>query len=495
MSEKKISTALEKARTYEDIHQNRIPKGQKPSFHVCAPIGWINDPNGFSAYKGEYHLFYQYHPYGATNGPMHWGHSKTKDFVKWEQLPAAIAPDTEYDIKGCFSGSAVEHEGKHVLMYTGVMEEERGNGSKDIFQTQCIAVGDGVNYEKPECNPVIMSDLLPAGSSREDFRDPKIWKDGDIFYAVVGSRSSDNSGQIALFSSKNLKEWEFQNIVERCNNQYGLMWECPDFFALDGKQILLVSPQDMLAEGLEFHSGNGTMYLVGSYEKEGYRFHRERVAAIDYGLDFYAPQTLETSDGRRIMVAWMQSWDNHITPREFAWSGIMTLPRELHIKDGRLYQLPVRELEQYYQNTVAYEDVTINGPLELDRVRGRELDMTIEVERGYYSRFRIYMAGNEKCNTLISYNLEANTLTFDRNYSELRRDIIYKRKVYVRNQAGKIKLRIVMDKYSVEIFVNDGEQAITSLIYTPIEADKIVFHGEGNVKFNIIKHDIVIREC
>lgn len=494
MHEKKNSVALEKARTYEETYQNLIPKGQKPTFHVCAPIGWINDPNGFSIYKEEYHLFYQYYPYGTKWGPMHWGHSKTRDFIRWEQLPAALAPDSAYDIQGCFSGSAITHEGEHILMYTGVREEEQEDGSKLCCQIQCIAVGDGVNYEKLMCNPVIKSDLLPEGSSREDFRDPKIWREGDTFYAVIGSRSADNSGQIALFSSKDLKEWEFLKIIEQCNNKYGLMWECPDFFELDGKQVLLVSPQDMLAEGLEFHSGNCTMYLVGTYEKMGHHFLREEVAAIDYGLDFYAPQTLETSDGRRIMIAWMQSWDNHITPHEFAWSGMMTIPRELHIINGRLYQLPVRELEQYYHNTVSYEGVTVNGPLELGKVRGREIDMTIEVEEGYYSRFRIHVAGNDKYNSLISYNLDANTLTFDRNYSELRRDTLYKRKMYVRNQEGKIKLRVVMDKYSVEIFVNDGEQAMTSLIYTSLDADRIVFYGEGNVKFNIIKHDIVVEE-
>ena len=115
-----MSRELDKAREYEAGKKEQIPSEQKCVFHLTPPVGWINDPNGFSRYQGEYHLFYQYYPYGTSWGPMHWGHQKTKDFIKWELVPCALAPDTEYDGQGCFSGSAVEHDGKHILMYTSV---------------------------------------------------------------------------------------------------------------------------------------------------------------------------------------------------------------------------------------------------------------------------------------------------------------------------------------------------------------------------------------
>ena len=201
------SSILSKAQNYENEFINKINIEEKPLFHFSAPVGWINDPNGFSSFNKEYHLFYQYHPYSTNWGPMHWGHSKTKDFIKWDKLPIALAPDEKYDYKGCFSGSAIEADGKHILLYTGVSEEINEDGSNEVRQTQCIAIGDGINYEKMECNPVIPTSMLPEGSSLEDFRDPKIWKNGDKFYAVVGSRSEDGSGQILLYSSKELKDW------------------------------------------------------------------------------------------------------------------------------------------------------------------------------------------------------------------------------------------------------------------------------------------------
>jgi len=295
--------SLERAGQYKKMNIPLIPAEQRPSFHACSPIGWMNDPNGFSEFQGEYHLMYQHNPYDRVWGPMHWGHCKSKDFIRWEQLPDALAPDQPYDQKGCFSGSAIEHEGKHVLLYTGVVEGEDEQGEHYVRQTQCIAIGDGVNYEKLDSNPVINTNMLPKGSSKEDFRDPKIWKDENTFYAVVGSRNEDGTGQILMYSSKNLREWIFSGVLEKCEKRYGLMWECPDFFSLDGKQVLVMSPQNMLAEGLEFHSGHGTLYMLGKFDKEQCRFEKETVKAIDYGLDFYAPQTMETSDGRRIMVA------------------------------------------------------------------------------------------------------------------------------------------------------------------------------------------------
>lgn len=486
-----MSEALEKARKYEREARVQIPEGQKPSFHVCAPVGWINDPNGFSLYQGEYHLFYQYHPYSTVWGPMHWGHSKSKDFIKWEQLPCALAPDTDYDGQGCFSGSAVEQDGKHILMYTGVSaaEPEKGTG---VRQVQCIAVGDGINYEKLDCNPVITSDLLPEGSSREDFRDPKIWKAGEDFYAVVGSRSSDSSGQIALFTSKDAREWKFVSIVDSSQNIHGKMWECPDLFTIDGEHVLITSPQEMTAVGMEFHNGNNTLYIVGELDRDNNTLIRKQEAAIDYGLDFYAPQTLETEDGRRIMIAWMQSWDNHITPTNYKWSGLMTIPRELKIVNNRLYQNPVQELEQYYQNEVKYEAVSINGRKEFENIRGRELDFTVEIEAGDYRRFVVRLAADSRFFSEIIYAPKENTITFDRTYSGFTRDSIHTRTMKVREQGGRIKLRILIDKYSVEIFVNDGEQAMTSLIYTSLEAEGICFLSEGLVTIDILKHDIIV---
>lgn len=483
---------LEKVRKYEKEFINCISKEEKPSFHLCAPIGWINDPNGFSTFNNEYHLFYQYHPYDVVWGPMYWGHSKTNDFIKWEQLPIALAPEASYDMGGCFSGSALEYDGKHVIMYTGVLDNKDENGERVVRQTQCIAIGDGENYEKLECNPVITHEMLPEGSSLEDFRDPKIWREGEEFYCVVASRSNDGSGQILMYKSNNLKEWEFVTIVDNSKNKVGRMWECPDLFSLNGKGVLIISPQEVKATKDGFHNGSNTAYLIEKYDNEKKSFERESCNVIDFGLDFYAPQTLESIDGRRIMIGWMHSWENRIVPGNFKWCGMMTMPRELTIRDGCLIQNPIREIENYYKNTVEYNNLIIKDEVSLDGIFGRELDITIDIDGSQAEEFKIKLAKNNEYEIIISFNSKKNIIEFDRSYSGNYGDILHKREMKVRDKNGKVKMRLIIDKYSVEIFANDGEQVMTSTFYTPLEATGITFASEGNSIINIKKHDIEV---
>lgn len=487
-----MAALLEKARRYEKEAAAAIPIDNRPVFHFSVPTGWMNDPNGFSDYKGEHHLFFQYNPYDTHWDTMHWGHAKSSDFILWEYLPAALAPDQDYDNAGAFSGSALEDGDKQILIYTGV-EEKEIDGHMQIRQTQCIAAGNGTDYEKLSSNPVITPELLPAGSSTADFRDPKIWKDGQIYYTVTGSRHADGSGQIALFYSEDLKSWHFGSILDRSKNELGKMWECPDFFALDGSSILLVSPQDMLAEGVEFHSGNNSICLLGSYDKKNMRFVRESVHNVDYGLDFYASQTMLSSDGRRILIAWMQSWDTCMCPEEQSWYGMMTCPRELSVKNGRLYQTPVRELERYRKDKVSFLDVLCDGrPLTLEGISGRALDLSVRLKAGDYRKFKIQLAADETYYSEIIYDREEKLLTFDRSHSGSRRDFINNRSMEAEEENGILDMRILMDKYSVEIFVNEGKRVMSSVINTPQSAAGVIFESKGYVLIDITKYDIEV---
>ena len=488
-----VSTQLTKVRRMEKKQIHDIPKDERPAYHMSSPTGWINDPNGFSIFHGQYHLFFQYHPFSKKWGPMHWGHCTSKDFIKWEYLPCALAPDESYDEGGCYSGSAIEVNGEHVLIYTGIMDRYLDDGFHYYRQVQCIAKGDGVDYKKWEGNPVITGESIPDGSSLEDFRDPKIWKEDDGYYLVTGSRAQDGSGQILMYYSKDLSQWEYVTVLDQSRNKYGKMWECPDFFPLGHKQILLVSPQDMRAEGLEFHNGNNSIFIYGQYEKESHTFKREKITSADYGLDFYAPQTLLTQDGRRILIGWMQSWDANITPTTFQWSGMMTIPRELTLEQGKVYQRPVRELENYRTSLVRYDNVSITGSTALENIRGRVLELLIEIIGFEFDHFRIQFAKNDEYETYIQYSRKKRCLTIDRTHSGIDRDVVCRRKMELapmqcENNKEILKLRILLDKYSVEIFANDGEKVMSSLFYTPLKADNILFDSDGTAQINIIKY-------
>lgn len=493
-----VSQILREARRYEEVSEKLIKKEERPGFHLSARTGWMNDPNGFSYYGGKYHMFYQYYPYESKWGPMHWGHAVSEDLLKWEYLPAALAPDEMYDGNGCFSGSAITlPDGRHLLMYTGVSKEYVTDDKHRDVQTQCIAVGNGIDYEKYEQNPVLGESDLPEGASRFDFRDPKLWREEDGTYCcVIGNRPADGSGQILLYTSLDGFQWNFKKVLASNYNRFGKMWECPDFFQLDGKWVLLTSPQDMLPAELEYHNGNGTLCLTGKFDEETGEFIEEKNQSIDYGIDFYAPQTVLTPDGRRVMIGWMQNWDTcKGYSSEMPWFGQMSLPRELSIQNGRLYQRPIRELDEKRHNKVVHKQIRFSGDISLNGIEGRQIDMELSIRPGdvhnLYQKFVIRFAKNEKYHTSMSFRPRESVIKIERKFSGSRRAVIHQRRCLVSSGERELTVRMILDRFSVEIFVNDGEQVITTTIYTEQGAEGIDFFADGSVEMDIVKYDFV----
>ena len=330
---------LAKAREYEAKYGSLITAEERPVYHVTPTVGWLNDPNGLSYYDGKYHLFYQYNPYATAWDTMHWGHLVSEDLLHWKRLPAAMAPAEPYENYGVWSGSAITApDGRHLLIYTAVEDSLNEDGSRKFLQTQCLAFGDGVNYVKYEKNPVITPDMLPEGSSSMDFRDPKIWYEEEeaCYYTIIGSSTEQYGGAVVLFRSPDLFNWEYVSTLDKSDNVYGFMWECPDLFRLGDTDFITFLPMKMFAKGLEFHSGNNAAYVAGSYDRKNHTFTRKRIFSLDYGIDFYAPQTMVTPDGRRIMSAWMQTPETKEAVMPGAkWFGQLIFPRELSERNGK----------------------------------------------------------------------------------------------------------------------------------------------------------------
>ena len=529
-----LSQALQDARRYEEEMERRILPEDRPAFHLSARVGWMNDPNGFSRYDGKYHLFYQYHPYDSHWGPMHWGHAVSEDLLHWEYLPAAMAPDMPYDRDGCFSGSAAGlPDGRQMLMYTGVVKEADENGILREVQQQCLAFGDGTDYEKYPGNPVLTAADLPEGADRYEFRDPHVWQDEDgLFHALAvnyshnkrpgasegpgcwhadGLQGSDRihedeeGGRILLFRSEDGLHWTFERTLAVNGYRIGRMWECPDLFTLDEKGVLLASAMDMLPTDLEYDNGNGSFCLIGDYDPAAGTFVPDHDQAVDQGIDFYAEQTVLTPDGRRVMIAWMQNWDTcYFHAKTIPWFGQMTLPRELSVQNGRLYQWPIRELESLRSAPVHYEDIQIRDEeIELDGIRGRLLDLELEIEAARegspsdsgdpfsaLQHFSLQFAKDERFHTSLFFSPADSTLEIVRKYSGSRRAILHQRRIGVRCPDGKLRLRIILDRYSVEVFINGGEQTMTMTIPTDPSADAITFFSQGGVVMDVEKYDL-----
>ena len=462
-----------------------------PKYHIAAPAGWINDPNGFCYYKGDCHLFYQYHPHSAQWGPMHWGHVISKDLAHWNHLPIAIAPTEDYERDGCFSGSALEKDGKLYLFYTGNMHTpETIELGFDHVEVQCTAESeDGVNFKKYPDNAVILvpeNDQVHGG----DFRDPKVWKNDENgkYYMVVGSRTPDKLlGQILLYESENIIDWNLKSIMARANGNQGAMWECPNFARIEGYDVLILSPQDVKREINKFINVHQSGYFIGKLDYETGVYSHGDFEILDYGFDFYAPQVTETPDGRIIMIAWLDMWGGRFPEDADGWAGMMTIPRELHIKDNKVINVPVKELESLRKLEKSYEDLTLYKTTTLDGVSGTTAELILNIDLTATEEFEIYLRASKDRNqkTVISYNKTLELFKINRDESG--EGITGIRECPVL-PADKMKLHIFLDRSSVEIFINDGEKVLTSRIYPFGDSTDIVFvPKEGGMKIDSLK--------
>lgn len=473
---------LESANQFIKENRANVHPRYRPHYHVAGPIGWINDPNGFVYYQGEYHLFYQFYPYASQWGPMHWGHVKSKDLIHWEELPVALAPDQWYDKDGCFSGSAIEKDGKLYLMYTGhVVEDEV------VTQTQCVAVSeDGVHFSKMKENPVIAEELLRGEGSIHDFRDPKLFKREEIYYTVIATKTVDNHGKILLYRSSDLIKWEFISVLLEGNAEQGIMWECPDFFELDGKDVLIMSPIQIKETEYEYKNISSTMACIGEMDWETGKLSVETFHEMDFGFDFYAPQTLMDYKGRRILIAWMQMWDRTLPTHDLNhhWAGMMCLPRELLIKNNRLIQRPVSEIYSQLTYQSGIENILVaDKPVIFHHLMADNTYLQIVANLSKAQTFDIQLAKSEIGHLTLNYDKEQSTLTMDRSnigYMLIgsEKEPLTKRSVKVPLVNDQLILEIFRDTSSIEVFAN-GQETMTATFYEIEKGLDIAFSSIG----------------
>lgn len=490
---------LELANSFVEQYSKDVKTAYRPKFHVIPPFGWMNDPNGFSYYKEEYHLFYQYHPYFSKWGPMHWAHVKSKDLVKWEWLPIALAPDKDYDMDGCFSGTGIADGERHVLMYTSHLHPDLDNISQCI-QQQCIAYSDdGVNYSKSKNNPVISTNMLPMFGDHQDFRDPKIIKSDTLWYSLIANRNIDGSGQILVYQSTDLENWIYHGILCSSCNQVGKMWECPDVFHVDGKDVFTISPMYLPQKGGAFSNIHSAVYFVGKLDLEKPEFVGSDFYEIDYGLDFYAPQSVETPDGRRIMIGWMQTWERNYPTDDMkhGWACSMTLPRELSIVEGRLVQKPARELTTYRTNHVNHKNIRVDGALSLSGIEGNAIELELSIDLKASKLLKIQLLKSSEESVDLTYSSEDKIFTFSR--ANLKTKINGREDHQVESRAfhvdahNKIRLQIFVDVSTVEVFIEGGKYVSSNTVFPLDRGTGIEFHSDGFLEIESIdKWDISI---
>ncbi len=437
-----------------ELTNNRYRLGN----HISSASGWINDPNGFCYFKGYYHIFFQHHPHSVEWGPMHWGHARSKDLIHWEELPIALTPGDVEDKNGCFSGSAIEKDGILYLFYTG--HHYYGDDDPDNFwQNQNMAYSeDGIHFTKYEHNPIIAKEPV---DNTHHFRDPKVWEHKGIYYMILGSQNEEGMGRGIVYQSKDLFDWEYMGEMSKGKvlEKDGFMWECPDFFELEGKDILLLSPQGIASEDKQHLNLFQTGYYMGEYDYQTNEFKHGDFQELDKGHDFYATQTTLAPDGRRLVFAWMAMWESDMPEQEDGWAGALTLPRELVLKNDQLVMKPVKELELLRLDEGKKDSNSLVGKNMIAKdICHTEIELTVSTENQDEVIFSLEEETGEIVLSL-TYFKECNELVLNRNTPDgLRYGKI--------KEQDELKLHAYFDKSSMEIFVNDGEVVFTERFYS-----------------------------
>lgn len=448
-------------------------------YHFMAEEGWINDPNGLIFFNNQYHFFYQYNPYDSNWGAMHWGHAVSDDLVHWKYLPLALAPSEPYDNHkqgGCFSGSTIDNNGVLSILYTGTT-----NYGEGFVQTQCLATSeDAIHFNKYENNPVIQT---PPVTGSMDFRDPKVWKHEDYFYMVCGT-SRDKLGKAVLYKSIDLREWEYVNVLAESRGEFGYMWECPDFYPLGEKYVLMFSPMGV--------RDRKTIYLVGNMDYQTGKFDFTVVGEIDWGFDFYAPQSFLDGKGRRLIVGWANAWDWMPWWKDWGptfkenWCGAFSIPREVKLcDDNTLMFVPVEEFKQLRYDERKIENVSIgNDKMFIEAGDGVafELKLEIDLEKTTADSFLLLLRCSCCQETVITFDIKNSEVTFDRNKSDGWSNGI-SRSPLKKLDKKILHIHIFSDQSSIEIFTDN---------YRTVHSGNVFASNENNENYIVANCGSVI---
>lgn len=444
----------------------------RPAYHFAPARNWINDPNGLVYYEGEYHLFYQYNPYGDRWGHMSWGHAVSRDLVSWQELPVAI-PETP-DVMA-FSGSAVvdwsnsSGFGKNgkppmVAIYTG-------HNPGAHRQSQYLAYSNDRGRTWTVHGPV-----LDIGSA--EFRDPKVfWHAATKRWVMVVVKALENQAQI--YTSPDLKHWSYASTFGPAGAR-GKNWECPDLFELpveggapgEKRWVLSINIGDNAVAG-----GSGAQYFVGDFD--GTRFTPvtgwgSAPQWIDYGADFYAVTSwndLPASDPRRIAIGWANNWRYANEIPTYPSRGLMSVPRTfslLHAAQGyRLAQAPVQELTLlrgpvWRQQGTKLAEVPVEIPVD-----GASSELQVDLDTGSARQILFTLTDGHGYQTLIGVNPGVNEVFVDRTRSGPHFFDGFEERHIAPADIGshKVSLRILVDQSIVEVFINDGTRVITDRFF------------------------------
>lgn len=456
----------------------------RPVYHHTPAYGWMNDPNGMFYKDGVYHLYFQYNPYGAVWGNMHWGHSTSTDLMHWKFEGCAIVPDAWGAI---FSGSCVvDYEntagfGKEavVAFYTSAKSTPWG----DIqMQSMAYSLDNGKTFTKYEGNPILTS-------SEKDFRDPKVfWYAPGKHWVMILAVGQ----HMEIYSSVNLKEWKKESEFGAMQGAHGGVWECPDLVEIpvegtrEKKWVLICN----LNPGGPF-GGSAAQYFVGSFD--GKKFVNEsptQTKWMDWGKDNYATVTWNNApDGRCIALGWMSNWQyaNNVPTRQYRSANTLARDLTLYREGQELYlkSTPSSEVKKARGKKVSIPSFKVSEKHEMVNLfeeKQGAYEVEIVIQNAGASKIAFCLLNDKGEKVSMYYDLNRKQFVMDRSESgtvDFSKDFPAVTVAPV-NVDKELTLRLFVDRSSIEAFGEDGKFVMTNLVFPSQPYVKMCFEADKN---------------
>ena len=455
---------------------------RRPQFHLLPAANWMNDPNGPIYWKGRYHMFFQYNPHAAVWGDMHWAHAVSPDMVHWKHLPVALAPTPDGpDAQGCFSGTAAVRDGVVTFIYTGVANAPQdqatlNDGKVSLRESQCYATSNDSELRTwtKRAAPVIAAP--PKELQVTGFRDPSPWKEQDGWYMAVGSGIKGKGGAVLLYKSGDLQSWEYLHLLCGGDNNgtananasnpvdSGDMWECPDFFALGDKHVLIYSTQGKV------------FWQTGDLDRTAMVFHAGQSGVLDFG-SFYAPKTQLDKHGNRVLWGWIPETRPVAEYSASGWAGLMSLPRVLtRGGDGRLKVGVDSGIEKLrgHEEKLRLAPVSAGGREMISDVKLKgacgELLCVVKPSAEPFT-LDLLSPGDEKeakdARDAKALDSQASLLSIRYSHANPKELVVDQQRLPIMLAAGEaLELRFFVDGSVIELFVN-GQVTSTKRFYYP----------------------------
>ncbi|MBM6727449.1 glycoside hydrolase family 32 protein [Megamonas funiformis] len=415
-------------------------------FHLEMPKGLVNDPNGLCYHQGKYQIFFQWNPFGCEHKHKHWAYTQTTDFINYTKPQIALAPIDKFDKDGCYSGSARNKNNKLEIIYTANLKDEQ-----NIRYPRQVLVKQ--NDDGEFIKEKIIIDTVPEGYTTH-FRDPYIFAKNNRSFIILGAQRENLTG-CALIYEEIDENWIFRGELKTQLTDFGYMWECPNLFTIDDKDILVFCPQGLKAQKYQYQNLYQAGYLIGQFNPDTLEFTHGEFHEFDMGFDFYAPQVL-IHENRHILIGWVGMPDklqDYPTIND-GWVHSLTLPRELILKNDKLYQRPISELNELNQNTTT----KINTD-KISLSTNKKLEISIPLKD--ISSWQGKLKFNDEY-ILLTYDKNTSVFTIDRNQLKLGGKGI--RQFLVKAQ-DELNLSVYIDNSIIELYLQDGKYYATFCYY------------------------------